>query len=315
MTGPRGRLDVVANTTAGGGQAMVMAQRVAEAARLGGFDPHVHSPSSAAESLEVAREAVAGHSDRVVCVGGDGLVHAVLPALVGSTTALAIVAAGTGNDAVRGLGLRSSPLATPGRALDRSIRLALGASGPCDVLCCTPLNEPSRSIPVLTIAAACFPVDVNRLANTMSRPRGSLRYTIATLRELPRLSARELTLTLDRGSASRTEAVSLLAIANTHSFGGGTKIAPDAAPTDGLADVVVVDDAPRRDYLRLLPAALFGRHTKNRHVQVSRASSVVIEPTSDALELWGDGEPVCPLPARVEVLPAALSICGIDVAS
>lgn len=309
------RLDIVANTTAGGGKALAVAQRVAQAASLAGFAPRVHSPSSATESLELAQEAVAAGSDRVVCVGGDGLVHAVLPALVGSATALAIVPAGTGNDAVRGLGLRTSPLAVTGRALEGSIRAALGTTGPCDVLCCTPLNEPSRSIPVLTIAAACFPVDVNRLANSMTRPRGSLRYTIATLRELPRLSARELTLTPDDPSASRTEAVSLLAIANTHSFGGGTKIAPGASPTDGFAEVVVVGDAPRRDYLRLLPAALFGRHTRYRHVQVWRARSVVIEPTSDALELWGDGEPVCPLPARVEVLPAALSICGIDVAS
>ena len=49
-----------------------------------------------------------------------------------------------------------------------------------------------------------------------------------------------------------------LAIANCPRVGGGFPIAPEADPTDGLADVVIVRPAPMAKLVTLLPAVLRG---------------------------------------------------------
>ncbi len=306
---------VIANPAAGRGKATGVAREVVEAATLSGNATQLTLPDSVAAAVAAVEEAVDVGADRVIAVGGDGLVHHLLGPLVRSSTALGIVPAGTGNDAARGLGLTGRP--------SEAITRALGEPTLCDVLACTGEGDPESEIGetrfVLTVATAGLPVLVNRRANQMAHPRGSLRYTVSTLLELPRLPCDSLRLTLtgpDGRVTNVEETVSLLAVANTHSFGGGTPIAPEADPTDGLADVVVIQDAHRREYLRVLPAAMTGAHVKNRHVSVHRAAAVDVELAGPgSSEVWGDGEPLCQMPLRIEVVPGALAICGLTARS
>ncbi len=324
MSGPE--VVVIANPVAGRGKAATVGRRVVEAATRSGRTAQLVLPESAAATVAVAEDAVERQAERIVAVGGDGLIHCLLRPLVRSQTALGIVAAGTGNDAARGLGLP--------KGHSKALRVALCDPSPCDVLACTSERastnggssggEEDRGAEaatqlVLTVAAAGFPVTVNRRANQMTATRGSLRYTASTLLELPRLSSTRLRLTLTDGDGQTStveKLVSLLAVANTRSFGGGTPIAPDADPTDGLADIIVIDDARRRDYVRVLPAAMAGGHIKNRHVSTYRAAAVKVEVAElGSPELWGDGEPLCLMPASIEVIPRALTICGLNARS
>ena len=74
--------------------------------------------------------------------------------------------------------------------------------------------------------ATGFDALVNQRANEMVWPRGSSRYTLATLAELRVFSPLRYRLTLD-GEVRQLPAM-LVAIGNTGSYGGGMRICPQA---------------------------------------------------------------------------------------
>lgn len=66
-------------------------------------------PATPDETTEAARQAVAGGAGIVVAMGGDGMVHHVAQALVGTPTALGIIPTGTTNVVARLLGIPGRP--------------------------------------------------------------------------------------------------------------------------------------------------------------------------------------------------------------
>jgi diacylglycerol kinase (ATP) len=99
----------------------------------------------------------------------------------------------------------------------------------------------------------------------------------------------------------------LAAFANTSTYGGGMKIAPQAKMDDGLLDVCVVGAVDPFKLFCMFPTVYSGRHLRIREVQYSRAPRVKVE-TEHPLDVYADGEFVCRTPAELSVRPAALKI-------
>ena len=103
---------------------------------------------------------------------------------------------------------------------------------------------------------------------------GRAGYLLTTLTELRRFENRR-----DRGSPSTARSlersVLLVAIANGAYYGGGMRIAPDAAPDDGRLDLCVVGDISRLTAIRELPNLYRGTHVRNSgSLDASRAAIV-----------------------------------------
>ena len=100
-----------------------------------------------------------------------------------------------------------------------------------------------------------------------------------------------------------------VALANGRYFAGGLRIAPQADPTDGRLDVVVLGDLRRRDLVALGPRLLFGSHLLSEGVRFARGSRVDAVP----LHTWAkvpvelDGEPVGELPLKAWVKEQAVT--------
>lgn len=249
------------------------------------------SGADAGVSQRNAREAVAAGAERLVVVGGDGIVHLGLQAVAGTETVLGVVPVGTGNDFARGLDwIPDDPL--------EAATVALHDPVPLDALRCGDHWTAS-------VATAGFSGDVNGRANGLSHPKGPSRYTVATILELPRLRARPVRLDIDGESV--THAAAMLAVANTAWFGGGMHIAPDADPTDGHLDITVVADVGRLELLRFFNRVFKGTHMSHPKVHGYRGRSVRIT-ADEPLALWGDGEYVGPTPCTIESVPGALRI-------
>lgn len=233
--------------------------------------------------------------ERVVAVGGDGLVHHALPALAASDTVLGMVPSGTGNDFARALGLSARRR--------RATRRALEDARPVDLLR-VEFSDGSSAL-VATVVTAGFSGNVNRTANERSFPRGQLRYTVASFTELRRLAPFEVELDeLPTLSGPAT----LLAVANTRYFGGGMAIAPAADPTDGRFDVTVVGDVSVPQFALVLPAVFLGQHVRHRAVGTGSGRTVSICQNE---EVWADGEQIGIGSFSVEVVPKALLVAGI----
>jgi YegS/Rv2252/BmrU family lipid kinase len=287
---------VLISPAAGRGRARAFSDAVLDALRAGGVKPSVLSATTGAEAERQAVEAVAAGTGAVVAVGGDGTAHAALQAVAGTTTPLAVIPAGTGNDLALALGIPRDPVAAARAAAEDLVAgdvrtIDAGRTGDrwwATVLCCG------------------FDSAVTDRANRLSWPRGRRRYDVAILAELAQLRPREIVLVLD--GESTTVPVTLIAVGNTSWYGGGMKVCPGADPSDGLFDVTVVGPLTRLELVRQRPKLTAGTHIENAAVTVHRAARV--ELTSPGVTTYADGEPVAPLPAVAECVPGALRIVG-----
>jgi len=273
------------------------AAALAGLARHGGRPPRVLDTASVADVHARSREAVDGGVARIVVIGGDGLAHHVTQAVAGSGTVLGVIPVGTGNDLAGALGLPTDP--------DEAARVALGPYRQLDLL-------RSTAGWALSVATTGFSATVNERAEAMRRPRGKARYSLATLLELPHLSAAELVLHCEDGrhTAEHRVRAALVAVGNTAMFGGGMRICPDADPTDGLVDITVIEAVGRLDLMRHFGRVFRGTHVRHRAVTTLRARAVRIEPVGPPASVRADGEAWGQLPVRIEAVPAALRIAA-----
>lgn len=273
------------------------ASPVDEVARLvaaAGHDVDTPPTGSGDELTDAAAAAVAAGAERVVAVGGDGVVHHVAQAVATTSVVLGVVAHGTGNDFARALGLL-------GGSLDDRVARALEPPTPIDAIRTTHGW-------VCSVATLGFSGDVTERANRLRWPRGSSRYTVATLAQLPRLRTIPLTVRVD--GREFADASTLLSVGNTAYFGGGMKICPEASPTDGVLDVVNIGAVGRARFGRVFPTVFSGRHVDRDEVGVATGHAVVID-GDPAVDLWADGELLGPLPVDLEVVTGALRIAGL----
>ncbi|HEY3617362.1 MAG TPA: diacylglycerol kinase family protein, partial [Candidatus Sulfotelmatobacter sp.] len=255
-------------------------------------------------------------ADVILLFGGDGTIHRHLGQLVRLGLPVLVVAAGSGNDFARsvGLGRVGDSLAAwrkfcGGSANVHSVDLGViaavenagGAPAPHGrYFCC--------------VAGVGLDGEVARRANRLPRwLRGHGGYvltavpTIFTFAPLPMkiLTSSE---GKDESWTVRTDQPTLVAaFANTPSFGGGMKIAPQAKIEDGLLDICIVGAVSRLRLFRLFPSVYGGHHLSIPEVEYFQAGRARVE-TEHPLDVYADGEYVCRTPVEMGVHRAALRI-------
>lgn len=295
------RVGLVVNPASNGGRAAGVAGPVLQRLRVHGLDPQDLSAPTAQEAAQRATAAVAaGRIDALVVVGGDGVVHLGVNAVAQTPVALGVVAAGSGNDVARAAGL---PVADPTAAVDRLVATLATRGRPVDAV---RWRGAVRDGWYMAVLAAGFDALVNERANRWRWPRGRLRYTAAIVRELPVFRPRPYRLLLD-GEPLQT-AATLVCVANTPSYGGGLRVAPDARVDDALLDVVVLGQVGRRSLVRLYPKVFSGAHLGHPAVTVFRARRVEVD--APGVVAYADGERLAPLPLVCEVVPGAVRLLG-----
>jgi diacylglycerol kinase (ATP) len=72
----------------------------------------------------------------------------------------------------------------------------------------------------------------------------------------------------------------LAAFANTSSYGGGMKIAPQAKLDDGLLDVCVIAGTDPFKLACMFPTVYFGRHLRIREVNYFQTATELLQVSS-----------------------------------
>ncbi|WP_307844368.1 diacylglycerol/lipid kinase family protein [Actinotalea solisilvae] len=303
MTGLR--LGVVVNPTAGSGRGSAEGHAVVDALTRRGHDVRDLTAHDLPSATQHARQAVVDGLDALVVVGGDGMVNLGANVVAETDLPLGIVAAGSGNDIARGLGL-------PRHDVDAAVaRIEAGLErGPLamDAAVAGPPGYGVRQW-YLAVLSAGFDAAVNARANTLRRPRGTLRYVRALALELRSFAPYGYRITLDDGTWESLG--TLVAVANGPSFGGGMRIAPDADTHDGLLDVVVAGPLTRAGLVAVFPRVFSGRHVDHPAVQVLRSRRVLVEPSvlgPPPPVAFVDGERLGPAPLLIESRPGAVRV-------
>jgi diacylglycerol kinase (ATP) len=254
----------------------------------------VDSPASAEAMRDRASKAHRDEHDLLVVSGGDGTLHAVVNGLVrvprGERPPLAIVPSGRGNDFAFELGIRSEKetLAAIASGKRRWVDLGRTASGV-----------------FLGVAGAGFDAKAARRALTTPLLSGSLLYSYAVVRTVFEFRPLEARVRYDGGGYEG--AITFAAAGNTSRYGGGMRIAPEAALDDGFLDLCLVRAISRGTLLRMFPTVFSGRHLSHPSVTYVKTSFVEIETTEKA-EVFADGEFLQETPVRLDVLPRELEV-------
>jgi undecaprenyl-diphosphatase len=235
----------------------------------------------------------------VIAAGGDGTVGAVAGVVAGTDTLLAVIPLGTSNDVARSLGI-------PPDAVEAACVLADGRVCAIDAVRLRTSAGDERVF--LNAATAGLNVAFAHHATEPSlRDRfGRLTYPIAAARALRSYEPFECT--LDCGDGSETVRAVHLSVSNAPVFGGvlGMRV-PGASLTDGLLDVIAVEELSLARLTLAVGDAFVGRHSPVHGVHAMRVPSLRIRAGTD-VDIAVDGEVLGTLPAEFEAMPEAVRV-------
>jgi YegS/Rv2252/BmrU family lipid kinase len=282
----------IVNPSAGGSTSAAALLQVARLLREAGAELETEYSRSLTHAQDLAR--AAGARQRVVlAVGGDGIAGGI-GALSGTDVLFGLVPAGRGNDFARALELPSDP-AELARIL---------------------LHAPPRAVDTIEVESAVHPrtavlgsvyagVDAlaNRHANEAKLLRGAASYYAGGLRAVATWRAATYRVTVD--GEEHTHRGYTVVAANSPYYGSGRMIAPGARVDDGLLDVVLIREAPRRLFFALMNELSAGTHVRRPQVRVLQGREIRIEADRE-VPYGADGEVDAVLPVTARVLPGAL---------
>ena len=292
------RIGIVVNPVAGGSRG---AQVGAEVLSLLSKSEHAITDLSGATVSEARSKIESALADKtvdaLVFVGGDGIAHLGTNLCAGKNILMAIIPAGTGNDAAAMLGM---PLTNTAEA----VRLVLeGLSSPKKIDAIK-VSHGGKITWALGSASAGFDALAAARANAISWPKGPMRYYVAMLLELAKFKPIKYQSVVD-GTPRDFEAM-LCVVSNTGIYGGGMLVVPGASATDGTLDVLLVKKMSRLKFVTIFPKVYKGTHITDKDVEIFKATKISI--AASGMPIYSDGEYVGQAPFEAEVVPGALTI-------
>jgi diacylglycerol kinase (ATP) len=255
-------------------------------------------------ALELARRAVLEGYETIAAVGGDGTVNEVVNAAVGSSTAVAALPLGAGNDFLRSLGIWTWEEACLAVAAGDVKAIDAGLAGYQDEA------GERRQRYYAVLADVGFGSEVVR--NTPRRFRhalgGGLGYVISLYRTAVQGQARACRMKVwADGQLTCDERLLLVEALNGMYAGGGLKVAPKAKLNDALLDVFMVRDMPWPMIWTLFPKIYRGTHIEHERGEYFQVREVAVD-ADQTVRISVDGEVVGHTPATFKVVPGALKV-------
>ncbi|MGY6587457.1 MAG: diacylglycerol/lipid kinase family protein [Wenzhouxiangella sp.] len=229
----------------------------------------------------------------VVAVGGDGTVNSVACGLAGGRARMAVIAAGSGNDFARMLGMPRGFA----RALDG---LAECRPMPVDFAQVQIVDAHGETIEMGFVNSLGLGLEA-RIAARAGRARwlrGFPRYLVAALIELLRFRPPALVIEHEGHRVEQRQV--LLALANGRWAGGGFMLAPAARLDSGELVLTRADPMPLWRLLVLLPTTLWGGHVGKAGVHQASVRTLRVD-CPDGVAVHLDGEVVSKNAVRLHV--------------
>lgn len=304
------RRHLIVNPASANGRTGRRFDRIARAVRevLGDFD--CTFTRQRGEAVLVARELARGGADLVVAVGGDGTASEVVDGLCGDGGAgrprpvFGYIPCGTGGDLARTLGYPTDPAAVA-RVLSGDALRTIDV-GRVEFTA----HDGSRAARHFANVggAGISGVVVQHVERMGKALGGRATFMIGAGRALIGWRDRRVRWRVD-GGAWQEDPITALCVCNGRYFGGGMMVAPGARLDDGLLDVTLWQGLGIADFVLRRRMLYDGTHLRLHNTRTFRAKVVEVAPIEDGpVLLEVDGEQPGILPARFEIVPAALRV-------
>jgi diacylglycerol kinase (ATP) len=274
-----------------------------------GFDWNISITKKAGDGCEQARQAAAAGVDIVAAYGGDGTVAEVASGLASSGVPMAILPGGTANVMSVELGIPAD--------LEQA---CLAVCDPASVVRAVDMGLVNGHHFVLRVGVGFEAAMVEHADRELKSRFGVFAYLWSAMQNLTQPLISHYRLTID-GREVETDGITCL-IANSGNLGqAGVNLIPSIDISDGLLDVIVVQQASLRSLFDLL-----GTIAGIKQVQSGdngEASPVNVE-INQTLQYWQakevtlatdpvqtaqyDGEVLGAVPVHCQVLPGAIQV-------
>jgi diacylglycerol kinase (ATP) len=255
------------------------------------------------EATRLARLALEEGARLLVAVGDDGTVRDVVNGMMCDDRArvpeavLGVVAGGAGCDFIKTFGIPPNPA-------HAVAHLDGPESFPIDVgkVTCVRADRNATSY-FCNLAEVGLGASVTSTAARLPMRLGPARYLLSLWLRAP--LHRRAEVVVDLVDRTYEGPMSSMIVANGQ-FLGGMKVAPRAAPTDGLLDVLI-GRASRVEEIALAPKVFRGEHLPHPDIKLAKRVRVSIE-ADRPLPVSVDGAVLGHTPATFEVLSEAIRL-------
>lgn len=274
-------------------------QRLVAALRTNGLniqDSQVKATTASGDATRMAEEAVAQKIDVLIACGGDGTINETAQALVGTSTALAILPSGTANVLAKEMRLPRQPeelakLIAAGRTREISVGLA---------------TKPGENWQRYFLLMAGIGLDAAIIATVnpaLKKKFGLGAYVAAGLKTLVEWRLKPFSLNFNQQKCEATFAI----IANAANYAAWFRIAPLANMESDHLDICIFNSRSRLVYLSYAFLSLFGTHTISPQVIYEPITETYVSSAQET-PVQLDGELVGHLPMKFACVPHALRI-------
>jgi YegS/Rv2252/BmrU family lipid kinase len=295
---------VIVNPIAGAGRTARRWPEIMRLLKSLGLNFEYDLTEAPGHAIELAKSAAKKGYKLVVSVGGDGTINEVVNGLYDAGSLgdimLGIIGTGAGSDYIRTIGIPRHYKEACNRLTNpRRLEVDLGVAEYVT-------NGQIVKRVFVNFAGLGFDAEVVRATTQRFKALGSMpSYLMGLLTTFLFYKNRNVSLIVDGQADERT--VCTVVVSNGKYGGGGMLVAPNANPTDGFFDVLIIDDLGKLDLLWSLPRIYKGTHLTHPKVTIKRAREIDIRPRQQ-MSVQADGELLGEAPARFYVLPAALNV-------
>jgi diacylglycerol kinase (ATP) len=271
--------------------------KAAEVLRGAGHNLTISPTAGPGTATEIAREHVSAGADLVLAAGGDGTINEVAEGLIHTQVPLGILPGGTANVLATEMGLGSGLVAAARRLEEfRPHRISVG-----HVTCRG--GAISRHF-LLMVGVGLDAHIVYHVSLPLKARTGKLSYWVAGWGMLGRRLAQ---FEVEVRGKRRTSSFAL--VSKVRNYGGDLEIARDVSLFDDCFEVITFEGNSALPYLKYLAGVMLNRLYGMKGVTISRADCVTFSgPRDERIYVQVDGDFLGPLPARVRVVPDALTV-------
>lgn len=236
----------IVNRTAGSGGSNAVWQRIKSILEKEAVSYKVYFTEYKGHAEEITKSLffTEGKID-IVLIGGDGTLNEVINGISDfSRTRVGIVSAGSGNDFVRGLGIKTEPEEMLYDILKEEPKASID-------LGFVTWNEQTAGRYFAISSGTGLDALVCRKANTTSLKKilnrfhlGKFTYMILTISSVFGMRTYGQSYSYDKGNQSKTKRTIFTAVMNLPKEGGGVPMAPEASVTDGKLNICSASNIP-----------------------------------------------------------------------
>ena len=232
--------------------------------------------------------------DIVIICGGDGTVSRICSYLIKTGIPIIVFPTGSGNDFASHLGM-TDDVSNLIKNIERFETKKINTIS---------INDGQHHC--LTITCFAFEAKVNRIASSLPRFIGKLKYTLATFVAL--LGKSFETVKIDSSTVTETNSYSLAILANSPSFGGGMKISNRANVEAEDLFLILVNKVSKFKLIYLFLLLLAGKHYARPEFRQYPVKSLNVQGVDTLIRAQSDGDSISSGDFTAIMMPKSLTV-------